>query len=429
MLDIIPLFQFAVSYETDLEVHPGPAMTLNGRVHGNGDIYLGAGNTLTLTSTLTAAGDIYNKRKDNRAASISGTVEIRDSAGVYQAMDGLDSDDPNWQDLALERWDGTVRSQAQHARRLELAIEEYADPHVLIEPGRPTDTPEQQANKLYYQAQLRILNEQAYDEAGNMVSIVDPVTATSALRFSRLEDHREGKVMVLLEVDLDKLGRSPGFPANGVVYVGGFEPVGGMPGWGGTPWAPSAPPWSAADATEFAVKLTSGSELSAPLTVITENPAYIHGHYNNVNKKPASVLADAITILSRRWGDVDNDGDFDDDWDYSQLVLDDRQAENTTVNAGFILGNTETLVGEYNGGLENVLRSLERWSGRTFTYRGSLINLWYSRFADGDWQYGDPIYKAPSRNWSFDTDFLDINNQPPSSPRIYTFRVTGWNRE
>ena len=42
------LFQFAVFYTNDLEILPGPDMTLGGRVHCNGDIYLGCGGTLTV---------------------------------------------------------------------------------------------------------------------------------------------------------------------------------------------------------------------------------------------------------------------------------------------------------------------------------------------------------------------------------------------
>lgn len=429
LLDIIPVFQFAVFYENDLEAHPGPNMTLNGRVHGNHDIYFGAGNNLRIPSTVTAAGDIYNKRKDNPSQVISGDVEITDSDGIYRAMNGLDSDDPNWKDLAIERWDGTVRSREQNARRLELAIQEYGNPHLIVEPGRPADTAADVNGKIFYQAQLRILNGQAFDENGNVVSIIDPVTTTSALRFTQFEDQREAKVMATVEIDVAKLGRSPGFPANGVIYIGAFQAGDGMPPWTGTPpWDGYAPPWDAADETEFAIKLTNGNELPAPMTVVSENPVYIHGHYNRTNKVPAAVMGDAITILSRRWGDLDNNGTFDSDWDHSQLSLNNRRAKNTTVNAAFILGSTTTVVGQYNGGLENLPRFLERWSGRTFTYSGSLVNLWNSTYADGDWRYGNPVYTAPVRAWGFDTDFLDITNQPPAAPNIYTLRITGWNR-
>src|SRR5690606_268276 len=44
---VVPIFQFAAFYNKDLEINPGPDMTLNGRVHANGNLYLTSdGNTL-----------------------------------------------------------------------------------------------------------------------------------------------------------------------------------------------------------------------------------------------------------------------------------------------------------------------------------------------------------------------------------------------
>ncbi len=188
--------------------------------------------------------------------------------------------------------------------------------------------------------------------------------------------------------------------------------------------------------TEFALKIENGAELPDALTVVTANPAYIQGDYNSEDKKPAAVLADAITILPNAWGD--------DDLAYSQRILNARVASNTTINAAFLLGNTETFPGAYNGGVENLPRFLERWSGCTFTYRGSLIDLWYStnatgnwRYrqlalpatgATGNWRYGSPVYQAPSRDWEFDMDLLDPTKMPPATPRVYTVRLREWRR-
>lgn len=428
LMDIIPIFQFAVFYDDDLEIFPGPTMNLNGRVHTNGDAYLGANNQLYIAAALTAAGNIYKHRKDSPSVVPTGTVQMKNKHGTYKATNGLDSKHSNWRDEAIERWDGTVRTGEQQVRRLELAIAESSDPHVLVEPGRPGDTPEQIASKLYYEADLRIVNGHATDRNGNLVSIIDPVTATSALRYSLFEDYREDKVMVVLEIDVEKLGNSAGFPANGVLYAGGFEAVNGMPAWVGSPWGPHAPPWDASDSTEFAIKLTNGDELPAPLTVVSENPLYVHGHYNRTNKKPAALVGDAVTVLSRRWGDLNNDGTFDDDWAYSQRSLGNRQANDTEVHAALMVGTMETTVGKYNGGLENLIRLLENWSGDTLTYRGSMICLWQSIYANSSWSYGTPVYTAPKRDWAFDNDLLQIGNQPPSTPDIYTLRITGWNR-
>ncbi len=88
--DIIPIFQFAIFYEEDLELLPGPDMWLAGRVHSNQSIYIDGGNTLTVDAVMTAAGDIFNFRKNNGGTS-AGDVEIRDADGNFQGMSGLDS--------------------------------------------------------------------------------------------------------------------------------------------------------------------------------------------------------------------------------------------------------------------------------------------------------------------------------------------------
>src|SRR5207249_5066715 len=56
----IPLFQFAIFYNVDLEIEPGPNMTVTGRVHGNRNIYQNPGANLTYQSHVTSAGNIIN---------------------------------------------------------------------------------------------------------------------------------------------------------------------------------------------------------------------------------------------------------------------------------------------------------------------------------------------------------------------------------
>jgi len=440
--DIIPIFQFAIFYEEDLEMLPGPSMTLNGRVHSNSDIYIGSNNTLTVDSVMTAAQDIYNYRKNN-GASMSGGVAIRDANGGHPTMSGLDSSSPVWAVDAINRWDGNVRSGDHGVNRLNMTIEDPSNPRIIIEPGYPGDAQGAKDGKIWYDADIRIVNGRGFDGAGNPISLLDPLTNTSAIGESVIFDQREQKYMLVTEVDMEKLGRIPGYPANpdgAIVYVGGFEPGNGMQAWPGgatgvgpDAWKAYDPPWWGTDTT-FAVKLTNGDDLPGPLSVVSDNPTYVRGDYNTVNKVGAAVMADAVTILSNRWGDVNGDGDTDDPGDgdlaYSEKNLSDRNAWSTSVNAAMMLGNTDTIPNvKYNGGVENVMRFLERWSGDTYRYRGSIIDLWNSVHATGDWKYGNPVYQAPSRDWAFDTDFLSPANLPPGTPNVYTIRVLGWDRQ
>ena len=71
-----PATQYTIFYEDDLEINPGPSMTVSGRVHSNGDLFLGCNNTLTMdTNHLRAVGNMYRRRKDN--TSSNGTVMVR----------------------------------------------------------------------------------------------------------------------------------------------------------------------------------------------------------------------------------------------------------------------------------------------------------------------------------------------------------------
>jgi len=73
----VPIFQFAIFYDKDLEIAPWPAMTVSGRVHSNGDMYLQSDNDLNLKSTVTAYGDIIHGRKSGSGmATGTGDVDI-----------------------------------------------------------------------------------------------------------------------------------------------------------------------------------------------------------------------------------------------------------------------------------------------------------------------------------------------------------------
>ena len=70
----------------------------------------------------------------------------------------------------------------------------------------------------------------------------------------------------------------------------------------------------------------------------------------------------------------------------------------------------------YGGGLENFPRFLENWSGRTLTYRGSLVSLYFPQMSTGAW--GGHYYNPPGRDWAFDLRFNDPANLPPGTPVV-----------
>jgi hypothetical protein len=123
----IPLFQFAAFYTKDLEISPGPNMTLNGRVHTNGNLYLSAGATLLIsdnppsvtTVQVTAQGNIYRGRKDANLCDSPGTVTVDMLQDVVAPLGRLDPQDLNCGGSGtrlvppseLATWKGSMASQ------------------------------------------------------------------------------------------------------------------------------------------------------------------------------------------------------------------------------------------------------------------------------------------------------------------------------
>jgi hypothetical protein len=405
----IGVFQFAIFYNSDdLEILPGKPMTILGPVHCNYDMYTAAeeSGSLSFDSIVTCVGDIFHRRKDDDR-DLLGTVQVRDGDGVYREMlnpDGtwLDSEHPDWLVESQTRWDGKVASAAHQVSALQLPLATPERPRDLVAQGQPDDTPEIQAMKYYYRADLSIIDGVAYDKHGYSVDLryyqvdedgdeilVNPVSRKEFYNF------REGTTVSVTEVDIAKLVESGKSPANGILYVSDQR---------------------SGASKQDAVRLVNGEELPAQgLTVATDRPLYIWGDYNTVDKRPASVVCDAINILSNNWKD-----------DRSQKQLWYRVASNTEVNAAIIAGNTVTQVGQYNGGVENMPRFLEDWSGKTLTYRGSLVAAWQSYIATGNWVYGGNYYTAPNRNWAYDFDLSNPAKAPPGEPHVYTVAVAHW---
>lgn len=193
-------------------------------------------------------------------------------------------------------------------------------------------------------------------------------------------------------------------------------------------------------------------------TVASENGVYVLGNYNaefitsvgtptpstdyfpqnTPDHIPASIAADAVTILSnpvtcsgcRGWSDAKS-------FRYP-FSLGNRLADETTVRFAMLSGDTRSsLDGTPNqgggdkrlsGGVHNFKRFLERWSGRRLNYSGSLINLYNSRNSNGAFKCCSNAYSPPGRNWVFDITFLDPNRLPPGTPFFQTLQLTGFER-
>ncbi len=405
---LIPLFQFAVFYQDDLEIHPGPNMTFSGgKIHSNNDIYLGANNTLNIDSQTTSAGDIFYYRKTTGAEqNVNGTVKFKDGGGNYQAVKiggvVLDSDNPDWAVEALERWDGNLKSKDHGIFEVDLVpLPPTSTPIEVIkrgdtiDPSTSSESTELKQARYYWKAGLRIIDGIAYDINGIALDLTNGGAEPDPISNETFWDAREGKNITVTTVDMDQLRTNTLATAAlnsatepGVLYI-------------------------SESSSNKGVRLFNGATLQAGgLTVASDNPVYVQGDYNTANV-PAAVTGDAVTILSNNWDDANSSSDLDNS----------RVAAPTTVNAAIMTGLVPSVGSQYSGGLENFPRFLEKWSGKTFTYNGSLVSLWQSEQATGNWQYGSPVYKAPIRDWSYG---IDINNMPPGTPFVRLIQKVGW---
>jgi len=199
-----------------------------------------------------------------------------------------------------------------------------------------------------------------------------------------------------------------------------------------------------------AVKIVNGSLLTGlgtcpsgvtcGLSITTENPAYIQGDFNansagggfNDPHTATSVAADALTLLSDNWNDVNS-------FAYNEYNLNGTvQTRNATTS----YWRTAAVAGKginfpyfgssgdngSDGGIHNFLRYIEDWSNQTLYYTGSLISMYYNRQATGIFKCCATVYAPPTRGYQFDVDFLNPTLLPPRTPLFRDTNTTGWTR-
>ena len=197
------------------------------------------------------------------------------------------------------------------------------------------------------------------------------------------------------------------------------------------------------------------------ITISSENMVYIWGNYNTTginaappagtsslndnstgyyylgNQVPTSIVSDAFFPLSKTFFDSET-AMYPDDLSKRSADQSPTVAQETSVRAAIIAGNTlSALAGNPDagnsasgesrlcGGMHNFPRFLESWSAR-WNFVGSLIPLYRSTQALGQYNADSTIYGAPIRNWAFDITFTDPNRLPPGTPLFQHIEPTGF---
>lgn len=391
----VPLFQFAMFYSIDLEINPGAPMLIGGRVHGNSTIYIDNGAPLTFDGDVTSADNIINDKSP------------------------LDPSNRNQASLTFNKeHDSQVSS-------LTLPIGTNNSPtavRAVIEIPPATESPTSLMGKqrMYNKADLiiRVTDAGVVATSGliNNFGLVIPSAQISQFLNTGVSffDKREGKTMQVSQVDVGKL--KTWSETNSLLRTLLGRDLATLF---------IADQRTQTSSTKQGIRLVNGQTLpSLGLTLATPDPLYVQGHFNVPNAhigttntsltKPASLMADAITVLSTAWNDSN-----------SSKSLSNRSAANTTVNAAFMAGIVPSNGVRYSGGVENFPRFLEGWGGKKLTYNGSMVVMFPSAYATAPWGSSD-VYGAPNRDWYFDPNFMDGAKLPPGTPQLSTLIRASW---
>lgn len=395
----IPVFQFAIFYNSLLEFTWAAPFTIRGRIHANADIYTGSSKHLTVDAPVTTTGTIqkrtwagydiswmtgeinFNGGKATNASSLSLPIGTNNTASaVREIMNPPPVGELPTSDMGKQRY----------YNKSELLIEISSAGVITAGVKQPFDT--------------------------LPVSIPATQITTFFSTSKTFTDQREGKTIKTAEVDVAKY----------ITWAATNTLVTTKLGTGNPPNLLYIVDNRSTSSSELTgVRLVNGSTLpSRGLTVATPNPLYVLGHYNapesthrgttnTTQAKPASLASDALTILSPAWSDSASSGDFK-----------DRDATDTTINAAIITGAVYTGgsagTSPFSGGVMNITRLLEDWGNgsKKLTLNTSIVNLFNSVRASSPWLVPGTYYYAPTRDFNFDPNFLDPAKMPPGTPEL-----------
>lgn len=393
----IPVFQFAMYSSGDMEVSCGDTFHINGQVHANGNIYVEPDSQLYFDDRVTASGSVTFGRSPNDSRGTPG-------GSVYYAT--------NYQ---------------AHVNPLTLPIGTTNTPAAVNAIIQPPATGESVTSaiglqRLYNKVDMivTVSSSGVTATSGRVDSMLTLVPSNELALYVTLTnsfyDSRESKTVRPIDINVGRFTSWSATNHNVRTTLGGRD-VDSIYVYDTR---------NLSGSSMGAVRLYNGTVLpSLGLSVVTPDPLYIWGHYNETNSSylgtsntsaslPAMVAADAVTILSTNWLDS-----------RSTSSLSARDASDTTVNAALLAGEMPTSNGNYSGGMENFPRFLETWSGNTFTYNGSMVYMYPSTIATNIWGMGN-VYDPPARNWSYDINFNNGAKLPPLTPSLQSISKTRW---
>jgi hypothetical protein len=443
--DSIPLPQFALFYNMDMEISPGANMTVNGKTFCNGNIWSSPSGNLTFGDTVQTAMNYYHSRNTNcdPQANGSGTITFNVGGG------------PQTNVPSLVMPVGTNNSAAGAAAILGLPPagtdpnsqigQEYlcniADLVISNSSSGVISTYFQDTNNVNRLTLIpcditNILANITTNGSGKNKTYTTNYSTNCLYSFATnttFYDYREKKTVQAVQLNVGAL-KTWLTSTNGSGY--NTQDYNDTGHYINSSYIYNNVPLTSANLP--AVRMANGSVLpSAGLSVATPDPIYVLGHYNlnngdttagqtnTANTMPAALMGDSLTILSPNWSDsysLSHESD---------TTPNGRTPVNTTVNAatleGIVVSTNIAGTKYYSGGVENFLRLLENWSSATtVTYNGSIVVMFPSQFATNRWQSPGVYYNVPTRSWGFDVNFKNQTKLPPLEPQVKALQRVKW---
>ena len=466
----IPIFQFGVFYQGDLEIAPGPSMKVVGPVHTNGNAYFRAsgGANLAFQGPVSVTGTLYHWIRVggrmiyyiNPGDSIGTLPQANLTLGPYPAVPGVSIPGP-------DPTTGLSNIQ-QHTDSLNLPIGS-ASPHELIEPCKGTESPSLKRQKFACMTNT-------FQFKNGLPSGLPWIVGDSVF-YDRREMNWVHVWVVDVRTALDYLKNTN----DSIIYL--YDTV-HRASHGPAPIPPAIP---ATSTIINAFRLIDADTLTRNVSIVSGNPIYLTGNFNTMGSSKchpaetgvllpsdprsycnAMIASDVFTLLSPDWSKWNktnhaDTGSLEQPYtttgpSWATTLPPARGCGQTgaysgtiTINAAILTGNLPTnrinlrpvaadttegyFEGHYEGGWQNTIRSLENLYNATVVFNGSFVCMWAAQtsgllttppvgssrvLAPGD------FYIPPTRIWGFDTRFTNIDNMPPGTPFLSTGVFSNW---
>lgn len=465
------VLQFSVFYQDDMEIASGANMVINGPLSTNGSAYIGAqsGVDIIITDEISVLNDFNGSSNPldgmtHRKPGAAGSSVLHDPIFDPNPNDADVPDQPTARGAQVKKLTGPENfvggvNVGKALTDFPEAYENFAGIADANEVYRSVIAPPpEDENGLAISEDPIVASRRMYNRAGLVVTVSEDVNGDPVVNVGTPEnptaynstiaadldliippderrkdvyDKREQRTMKMTSLDVGALTTALGSNAalasayNGVIYIHDATVGDRGPGDGAGIRLKNGASTPA---------LTDADSRPKGFAVVTNNALYIQGDYNTTpitdggttRNNPAVLMGDAVTILSDGWSD-----------DNSALTVDARRAvpaggsSEITLNAGILTGNTPSgsTPPTNSGGVQNLVRLLEDWSGYRVTISGSMGQLFASKYMNSEFRSpskplpdGDLVYWIPDeRRLNFDRD---LARRPP----VWTPTTTEFNR-